>query len=353
MYRRGVLLAVAGAAALALGACGDSSSGGGASSGGSSAKASGGGACKEGGDVKVIMVAKSLNNPYFEVTDKGGKEAAKELPGLQIETAGPTEADAAAQVEVVNGLIPQRPCAIVASANDPNSLVPSLKRASSQGIHTMTFDSSVASGTELFINVATQESIGRDQVKALAEEIGHKGKIGIISGTSTSTNQNEWIDFMKDELSKPAYKDMKLVKIAYGKNSEQTSLSVTEGMLQQYPDLAGIIIPDSVALPIAASVLERRKLVGKVALTGLALPSQMRKYIKNGTVKSVGLWDVQALGYLTAYAAYQVATGKIKGEPGDKFTAGKLGEYTVTEDRQVVLGPLLLFTKENIDKYQF
>lgn len=304
------------------------------------------------GKVKIAYVPKALNNPYFAAAYVGAQQAAKDA-GAQIVQVGPAAPDAAAQVPYINTLVQQKVSGIVLSADDPNALVPAVSRAKSAGIPVTTFDSDVTSGRSIFVNQATNESIARTEVQVMAKQVGFKGKVAILSGTNTAANQNLWVKIMKQELSKPQYKNMTLAKVAYGNTDVQTSTTQTQGLLQQYPDLVGIICPDSVALPTAALVVERAHKAGRVALTGLSLPSQMKKYVLDGTVKTFGLWDVQKLGYLAFYTNYVVATGKIKGNPGDTFTAGSLGKYKVGSDHTVVLGPLLLFTKANVEKYKF
>ena len=50
--------------------------------------------------------------------------------------------------------------------------------------------------------------------------------------------------------------------------------------------------------------------IGKVFVTGVALPSGMKPYIANGASKSFVLWDPGKLGYLTVWAGMQLAMGK-------------------------------------------
>ena len=77
----------------------------------------------------------------------------------------------------------------------------------------------------------------------------------------------------------------------------------------------------------------------------------MKQYVADGTVKSVILWNTQDLGYLTIYAAEAVATGKLK--PGaTTFHAGTLGDKKIDGDK-ILLGNILVFTKDNIAKYDF
>ena len=79
----------------------------------------------------------------------------------------------------------------------------------------------------------------------------------------------------------------------------------------------------------------------------------MREYVKDGTVTSFALWNPEDLGYLAAYAAEALVKGDITGKGGDKFTAGKLGEFTVAADHSVLLGDPFVFTKDNIDQFKF
>lgn len=90
-----------------------------------------------------------------------------------------------------------------------------------------------------------------------------------------------------------------------------------------------------------------------MALTGLGTPNNMKKYVKDGTVKEFALWNVKDLGYLAYYVAALMAQGKLSGKPGDKFTAGRLGSYTIGSDGVVVLGPPFVFNTGNIDQFDF
>ena len=49
---------------------------------------------------------------------------------------------------------------------------------------------------------------------------------------------------MKQALKLPKYKNMQLVKIAYGNDDDTKSAQETQALLQAYPNLKGIISPD-------------------------------------------------------------------------------------------------------------
>lgn len=306
---------------------------------------------KEG--LKVAFVPKQINNPYEVTADNGGLAAIKDFKG-DGKVVGPSDAGASSQVQYINTLTTQHVDAIVIAANDPNALVPYLKRAMDRGIKVVTFDSDTApAGRQIFVNQTNAENIGRAQIQLAAGMIGNEGEFAILSATPNATNQNTWIGWMKEELKKPEYAKMKLVKIAYGNDDDQQSFVETQGLLQAYPNLKAIIAPTSVGLAAAARYISSSPSKGKVVVTGLGTPNQMREFVKNGTVKAFQLWDPGQLGYLAAYAAANLASGAISGKQGETFSAGKLGTRTIGKDGEVVLGPPQTFNASNIDQFNF
>src|SRR5262249_38360545 len=187
-------------------------------------------------DLKFTIIPKNINNPYMVIQSGGAIDACKEL-GIEGKVVGPSETGASAQVPYINTAITQRQNAILIAANDPNALVPYLKKATGQKISVVTLDSDTApEGRSIFINQASSEGIGQSLVQTLAKEIGSSGDFAILSATPNATNQNTWIKYMQEELKKPDYKDMKLVKIAYGNDEDQKSFTETQGLLQAYPN---------------------------------------------------------------------------------------------------------------------
>ncbi|KMZ13655.1 putative L-rhamnose ABC transporter, substrate-binding component [Candidatus Burkholderia humilis] len=296
---------------------------------------------------------KQINNPYEVIADGGGMATIKEMKG-DGKVVGPSDAGASSQVSYINTLITQRQNAIVIAANDANALVPYLKKAMSQNIKVVTFDSDTApEDRHIFVNQAESEVTGRGQIQLLSKLIGSEGEFAILSATPNATNQNTWIKFMQEELKKPEYSKLKLVKIAYGNDDDQKSFVETQGLLQAYPNLKGIIAPTTVGIAAAARYIQNSPAKGKVMVTGLGTPNQMRSFIKNGTVKAFQLWDLGQLGYLAAYAAANLASGTTTGKEGDSFEAGKLGKRTVGTSGEVILGPPTTFDSSNIDNFNF
>jgi rhamnose transport system substrate-binding protein len=302
--------------------------------------------------VRIAMVVKNLGNSFFEACRDGGLEAGKQLGGVELIYQGPSTPTAEGQIEIIDSLIAQKVNAIAISANDVDALVPIAKKAMKAGIKVLSFDSGVAAdGRILHLAPSGDEFIGRSQVKMVADLIGHKGEVAILSASSQATNQNAWIEWMKKELEKPEYKDMKLVTTVYGDDLSDKSYREAMGLFKSYPNLKGIISPTTVGIAAAGKALEDAGLAGKIELTGLGLPSEMKQYIKNGTCRKMSLWNPIDLGYSATYIAYQLVKGGVKGQQGEVMKVGRMGNISIGAGNVAVMSEPYVFDKDNIDKF--
>jgi rhamnose transport system substrate-binding protein len=342
--RFGVLLL---AASAALAACSSSGTGG------------GGTAAKKGANgldtgLKVYVIPKNLGNNYFTTSDSvksgGALAALQSLGETGYETSG-TAATPASQIPAIQAAITKGANILIVSATDPTALCPTLDAAMKKGIIVVTYDSDAPTCRDMFINQASTAQIGTSEVDLLASEIHDAGQIAIVSAAATATNQNAWITYMKQELAK--YPKMQLVSTVYGNDDPTTATQVTQGLLEKYPNLKGIISPTTVGILAAAQVLSNPKYRGKIALTGLGTPDSLKQYVANGTLKAFELWNPANLGYLAAYAAVELYSKKITTAAGSSFTAGKLGKFTVGAGHSILLGPPFVFNSANISQFNF
>ena len=303
-------------------------------------------------NLSVTFVPKNLGNAYFDTSDAGGKEAVEEFGGTYDEQA-PATGSPDGQVSFINTLTQQGVGALAISANDPTAICDAINEARDNNVKIVTFDSDTSADCrDLFINQATAEGIAKIQVDLIAEQIGDAGQIAILSATANATNQNAWIELMKEDLA-ANHPDIELVEVVYGDDDDQTSFDKTAALLSTYPNLKGIVSPTTVGIAAAARYLQTSEFKGKVALTGLGTPNQMRDYVTDGTVTAFALWNPADLGYLAAYAAKALIEGTITGAEGDTFDAGKLGSYTVEADGVVLLGDPYTFNADNIGEFDF
>lgn len=344
--------------ALAFAACGDTKDDTETNSSGGAAATTGGAAANPEGEYRrglsAIVMPKQLGNPYEELEDSGTVEAFRELGG-EATIEGPTDAGASSQVPLLQSAIQKAPDAIILAANDPNAVAPVLKQAMARDIRVVTQDSDAApDARQVFINQATTEGIGEVLARMSKQVVpGGRGEIAVLSATANATNQNAWIRVLRERLATPEYADLRLVKVAYGDDDDQKSFQETQGLLSAYPNLRAIVAPTTVGIAAAARYLSSSPKKGRVAVTGLGTPNQMRKFVKDGTSPVFALWNPKDVGYLGGYAAAALASGIITGAEGETFRAGKLGERRILANGEVVLGPPTEFTRDNIDDFDF
>jgi len=306
----------------------------------------------------VAFVPKIKNIPYFQACQRGAEEAGREL-GINVVYDGPTKAEAGPQIDFLKNWIEsgEYNCFAVACADKDVSTV--LRDARQQGLPVITYDADAEpDARQFFINMATYDAVAEGMVDALLAELGPnpKGMVGILTSFLTAPNQAQWARRVKELIRKKAPGLTVLPEETHGEEREK-GVSKARTMIETYHDkgLVGIIGLTSVAVPAAAEAT--RQLVkqgtitkGQIKVTGVSTPRDMADYVKDDTVKSFVLWSPVDLGYLTVHVCDLVRQGKMPRT--GKIKAGRLGDISVT-DGEVLLGPPIKFTKENIGKYDF
>ncbi len=301
---------------------------------------------------KVGFVNKLDTDPYWGET-KNGAEAAKTDLGGELVITAPSKDTGDAQVEFINNLIAQQVDVIVIAGNNPDTVAPALKRAAESGIRVVSYDSDVASDARtVFVNQADLSELGTLLLESMSEQIGGKGQVAALIDNATATNQVQWVDAVKEAIaSDPKYKDIELVTTVYGESNETTSQQQALGLVNSYPDLKGIIVPSGLGFPAVARALQSADKTN-IKLTGLAPASIMKSFIDSGQATDIW-WNVHDLGYLAYATAQSLAKCEVDGTAGKSFKAGTLGEFTVGEDGEIVLGPATLVTAKNVDEFKF
>jgi rhamnose transport system substrate-binding protein len=302
-------------------------------------------------DMKIALVVKSLGNGFFEAANKGAEEAAKELGGVEIIYTGPTSTTAEGQIEVINSLIAQGVDAIAISANDPDAVVPALKKAAQRGIKVISWDSGVApEGRILQLNPSSNDLIGKMCLQLAAAHLPDgKGDFAILSATTTSTNQNIWIEAMKAQLKD--FPGLNLVTTVYGDDLADKSYREAQGLLTSQPNVKVIVAPTTVGVLAASQAVKDAGKIGDVFVTGLGLPSEMAGAIKSGATKEFAIWNPIDLGYSAAQIAYHLVKGDADGAPGSEIEAGRMGKIKVGDNGEAAMSEPFVYNASNIDQF--
>ncbi len=302
-------------------------------------------------DKRIALIVKNLGNSYFDACANGAKEAAAELGGIEIIYTASAKPTAEEQIAVIDAQIAQKVDGIIVSANDADALVPVGKKAADRGIKVMSFDSAIApAGRLVHLSASSTPLIGAKQVQMIAKTLGNKGEVAILSAASTMTNQNSWIEAMKEEWKKPEYAEMPLVATVYGDDQDDKSYREMQGLVKSYPNLKGVISPTTIGIRSGAKAIVDGGLAGKVFITGLGLPSEMKDYVLAGACDSFAIWNPVEYGYASTMIMADLLAGKDAAE-GATLSMGKKGETTVGADGEAVMGEPFEFNKTNVEEF--
>ena len=302
-------------------------------------------------NMRIALVVKALGSGFFEAAAEGAQEAADELGGVEIIYTGPTDTTAEGQIEVINSLIAQGVDAIAVSANDTDALVPTLKKAMQRGITVISWDSGVADeGRQMHLNPSSNALIGNMIIKLAADHLPDGGDVAVLSATTTSTNQNIWIEEMTKVMGN--YPGINVVSTVYGDDLADKSYREATGLMQSFPDLDAIIAPTSVGIVAAAQAVVDAGKVGEVNVTGLGLPSEMAGAIESGASQSFAIWNPIDLGYSAAMIAHALASGAATAEPGAEISIGRVGTITLDESNSAAMADPFIYDASNIDQFK-
>ena len=304
-------------------------------------------------DIVVVDVPKLIGIGYFGATTLGQQQAAEELGNVSVSTDGPTDANIDDQIQVIDSYITQGVDGILFAANDPVAIAPVLRKALEAGIYVVGYDAnSEPDARQWFVNQAEFNGIGKALIDSLVDQKGEEASFGIVTSTFTTPNQARWVSEMWAYATE-CYPDLDWLETLEAQEDATLSFQQAQTLINKYgEDLDGIIGLTSVATPASADAVNQADVCEDVAVVGLALPNAMKPYVSSGCVRDVILWNPVDLGYAALYVLRAVVDGEF--QPGDSSVmAGKLGELTVVNGSEVLLGPPFVYNMDNIDDFDF
>lgn len=187
-------------------------------------------------DITIAVVPKSLDNPVFLDTKEAAEETGEEL-GIKINWTGPSSADAAEQVQVLEGLIQQGVDGILVSANDPTALNDVIARAVEEDIAVATFDSDAPESERLFYAGSDNYNLGVKSAELMLELVeDEEGPVetAILTGVLGAQNLEERISGFEDTVEDTK---IEVVTIQAGEDDINKSVEVIEDYTRANPDL--------------------------------------------------------------------------------------------------------------------
>jgi simple sugar transport system substrate-binding protein len=298
----------------------------------------------------IVNVPKVAGIAWFDRMKQGVERFAADT-GHNAYQVGPSRADAALQVQIVEDLIAQGVDAITIVPFSVEALEPVLKKAREAGIVVIAHEASNIQNVDWDLEAFENEAYGARLMDLLAEAMGYEGEFATFVGSLTSKSHNEWIDgAMKRQQEK--YPNMKVVAERLECYDDQTvAYNKMKELVMTYPNLKGIQTCASTAPPGAGLVLEEMGLVDEIAIVGTSLVSAAGPYLESGAVNWIGFWDPAEAAYAMNVLAVHVLEGK---EIHEGMDLGVPGYNNLKIDGKVLYGEAWIFVnKDNMHEYDF
>ena len=244
----------------------------------------------------IATVVKVDGIAWFE-TMREGVEAFGKDTGHQVLVLGPAKADAAEQVQIIEGLIAQQVDAICVVPFSVEAVEPVLKKARERGIVVISHEASSQQNADLIIEPFQNAEYGRHLMDQLARSMGQKGEYATFVGSLTSKSHNEWVDAAVAH-QKETYPDMVNVAVKIEDYDDQNlAYQKTKELITTYPNLTGILGSAMSTVPGAALAVEEKGLQDKIQVVGTSLVAVAGPYLKSGAAKLISFWDPADAGY--------------------------------------------------------
>lgn len=304
------------------------------------------------GDVRFITIVKSTGFNWFRRMETGVQQYARDT-GIQAVQQGPSKADAALQVQVIEDAIAQNPQAILVVPFQVESVEPVLKKARDQGIVVVTHEaSSIQSESATYdIEPFDNAAYGRHLMDEIAQGMGREGKYIVFVGSLTSKSHNEWVDaaitYQKEKYPK--------MQLAGSKNETsddpQRVYQIMKDLLKTYSDIRGVQGSAATDVVGAAQAIQEAGLAGKITVVGTSLPSYAGELLKSNVITVINCWDPAKAGYVMNKVAQMIREGR---KIEDGMDLGVPGYNKIKLAGKVIYGNAWIdITKDNMDQYPF
>lgn len=304
----------------------------------------------------IATVVKVDGIAWFDRMRDGVKQFGEDT-GHDVWQVGPSQADAAAQVQLIENLIAQGVDAICVVPFSVEAVEPVLQKARDRGIVVIAHEASNLKNADYVLEAFDNKAYGAKLMEVLGKSMGGKGKYLATVGSLTSQSQNEWIDGAI-AYQKEHFPDMSLaterLETYDDANTDYNRLSEA---LTTYPDVTGIVggpMPTSAG---AGRLIAERGLKDKVFFAGTGLPSVAGKYLQEGDIQYIQFWDPAVAAYAMNTLAVMALTEK-KAEIKAGLNLGLKGYENLTTPAGA--SPNLLYgqgwvgvTKDNRADYNF
>lgn len=271
---------------------------------------------------EIAVLVKIEGIPWFDRMEVGIEEASEDFD-INAYMVGPSDAEAAAQVQLMEDLIERGVDAIAIVPNDAAAMQPVIEKAREEGIIVLSHENVFeADMVDYNLETINQDVYSKNPVDAFVRWLEDTGKIddydednpaGIVHlvGSLEVPLHNYWAD-TANEYMEEEYPFIEPItdRLPTAESVEDSRDAVLDLIRTYGDDLVGVIGWGSLGPIGAAQAIQEQGLHDDLWAGGSAIPSTAVSYLENDSLKWAQLWDPADAGYALAYIASQMVEGE-------------------------------------------
>lgn len=242
---------------------------------------------------EIVFIPKSTSATFYLFLVKGAQDKAKEL-GYTIDYLGPaTEADIAAQVDLLRTVTKKKPAGILLAALDSEALIPPVEEAMAAGVPVVMVDSGINSDVPVASIITDQYAGGFMAGEEMARLLGEKGLVadhGIQAGSVSAGRSKGFQEAIAQ------YANMQALETQWTDADSTKSMNITSDELTGHPDLAGVFNACAASAGDAEAV-KAKDLAGKVKIVAFDPSPEVLPLFDEGTIQAIIAQDPYQMGY--------------------------------------------------------
>lgn len=259
---------------------------------------------------KVIVILKSLTNPFFVDLGDGAKAKGQEL-GLEVEVQAPVTANNnEEQIQLIEQAILQSPDALVIAPADSEGVAPAIEAANEAGIPVINVNTRIkGEGLRVETFVATENyDVAYLTGKALAESMGGKGNLVLITGVPGDQTNIDRTEGAKAALAE--YPDITIIDEQFANWKRDEAMKIAQDLMQKHSDIQGFFsMNGEMALGTAEAIAQADK-TGQIQLAAIDITEEIAAAIQAGKITMTNDGRADAQGSVSVQAAADLLAGK-------------------------------------------
>ena len=300
---------------------------------------------------EFATVPKAVGLNWFNRMEEGVKQFDQDFEAISAFQQGPSQFDAALQVQVIEDLIAQGVTAINVVPFQAEALEPVLRKAQDQGIIVVSHEGGNLENVSYNVEAFNNEDYGRFLMNDLAKGMGESGEYAVFVGSLTSTTHMQWVE-AAIAYQQTKYPDMKHVG-GYNETSDdiRQSYDKMKELMRRYPKLRGVQGSSAVDVVGAGQAVEEAGLEDRFTVVGTSIVSYAGDLLQDGAIDVIAGWDPAQAGYaMNVVSKILMDGGKIQ----DGMDLGVPGfEKIILDDKTIYGQAWIRVTAENMNEYNF